>query len=146
MICDVDIWHCRMSASNTKIQMSNPHLKMNFHPLIWLILQLCLIMQSQLVQAIIGSSFNHQCPEQCLCLSQIQVSWILINIYNDVEYEDLSGNFPTKNHVSGWIEMVILYICLSAILCLSNKFVSCYYVQTTKHIGYCSTIYLSVSK
>lgn len=30
--------------------------------------------------------------------------------------------------------MVVLYICFSAILCLSNKFVSCYYVQTTKHI------------
>ena len=47
--------------------------KMESHPMIWVTLQLCLVMQSQLVQAISGSNFHQQCPDQCLCLSQIQV-------------------------------------------------------------------------
>ena len=47
--------------------------KMESHPMIWVTLQLCLVMQSQLVQAIAGSNFHQQCPDQCLCLSQIQV-------------------------------------------------------------------------
>ena len=99
-----------MSASNTKIQMSNPRLKMDFHPLIWLILQLCLIMQSQLVQAVIGSSFNHQCPDQCLCLSQIQVRRLLIKIYNYVESEE-ADTLITKvsNNQSIFILQKIMY-------------------------------------
>ena len=49
-------------------------MKMDSHPMIWITFQLCLVMHSQLVQAIVGSNFHHQCPDQCLCLSQIQVS------------------------------------------------------------------------
>ena len=89
--------------------------KMDSHPMIWITFQLCLVMHSQLVQAIVGSNFHHQCPDQCLCLSQIQVSkshnFNLLSIrFNN--YTNLIYNINNTNNIvtESWFYFRLYYI------------------------------------
>ena len=70
---NVQVILSEMKTASKRHKLFDKIAKMDSHPMIWVTFQLCLVMQSQLVQAIVGSNFHQQCPDQCLCLSQIQV-------------------------------------------------------------------------